>query len=388
MGAATEEPLFFPGDAVHQARLAKIVAALARHDLDGLLLLNHEAARYVTGFYAKGYRPFIEFAYAALVQRDGSTLLGSSVGGEGRRIARRSRADAWFALPGLRQWGGALVAQLQRIGLTTGRLGFDLLPHFLYLEVRTALPHLELVDASGLWADVTAVKDPRELPHIEAALGIAQAGMRTALAMIRPGVSELTVSAAAEATMRAMGSEMNPFIPVVASGTNAALWERVATQRLLADGDLVILDFGAVVNGYTGDFARTTIVGAPSPAQRALYRAAYDSLQAAIAAVRPGVPCSEIDRIGRATMAAAGFARYAQPWAFGHQLGFGLHGEPLLAAGVDAPLLPGMVLNLEPALFTFDDETIGGVELEDTVLVTETGSRLLTDVPYDARLLA
>src|SRR5689334_9031047 len=105
MGGATDEPLFFPGDAVHAARLAKVVAALASHELDGLLLLKHEAARYVTGFYAKGYRPFIEFAYVALVRPDGSTLLGSSVGGEGRRIARRSRADAWFELPGFRQWG-------------------------------------------------------------------------------------------------------------------------------------------------------------------------------------------------------------------------------------------------------------------------------------------
>ena len=188
--------------------------------------------------------------------------------------------------------------------------------------------------------------------------------------------------------MRAMGSEMNPFIPVVASGANAAIWERVATQRRLAAGEMVILDFGSVYNGYTGDFARTTIVGEPTSAQRALYRAAYDSLNAAIAAVRPGVLCSEIDAIGREVIAGAGFAAYAQPWAIGHQLGFGLHGEPVLGPGVDAPLQSGMVINIEPSLYTFDDLAIGGVELEDTILVTDTGSRRLTNFPYEPRLLA
>jgi Xaa-Pro aminopeptidase len=87
-------------------------------------------------------------------------------------------------------------------------------------------------------------------------------------------------------------------------------------------------------------------------------------------------------------IAETGFAAYAQPWAIGHQLGFGLHGEPVLGPGVDVPLQAGMVVNIEPSLYTFDDLAIGGVELEDTILVTDTGSRRLTDFPYEPRLLA
>src|SRR3954452_16616535 len=119
----------------------------------------------------------------------------------------------------------------------------------------------------------------------EEALRIVQAGMAAAMEVVRPGVTEIEVSAAAEYAMRSSGSEMNPFIPVVASGPHAAIWERVATHRRIGPGEMVILDFGCVYNGYTGDFARTTIVGEPSPSQRALYRAAYDSLNAAISAV-------------------------------------------------------------------------------------------------------
>jgi Xaa-Pro aminopeptidase len=383
-----QEPLFFPGDAIHQVRVDRVAAALRRHDLDGLLLLKHDAVRYVTGFYAKGYRPFIDFDYAALVRRDRDITLGYTVGGEERRIALRSRVAHSFRLPSFTRWGAGLGEMLRRSGVTTGRLGFDLLPHFIHEELRAAFPILELVDASGLWADLTAIKHPLEIPMIEQALRIAEAGAASALEAIRPGVTEIEVSAAAEQTMRAMGSEMNPFIPVVASGANAAIWERVATHRMLETGEMVILDFGSVFNGYTGDFARTTIVGEPTAAQRALYRAAYDGLTAAIDAVRPGVLCSEIDRIGRGVIADAGFATYAQPWAMGNQLGFGLHGEPVLGPGVDVPLQAGMVINIEPSLYTFDDLAIGGVELEDTVLVTDTGSRRLTNFPYEPRLLA
>ena len=382
------QPLFFPGDEIHQVRVERVAAVLQAHDLDALLLLKHDAVRYVTGFYAKGYRPFIDFDYAALVRRRWDTVLGYTVGGEERRIALRSRVSDSFRLPSFNQWGAGLVEMLRRSEVTTGRLGFDILPHFIDRELREALPRLELVDASGLWAELTAIKHPLEIPMIEQALRIAEAGVAAAMEAIRPGVTEIEVSAAAEQTMRALGSEMNPFIPAVASGANAAVWERVATHRRLAAGEMVILDFGSVYNGYTGDFARTTIVDEPTAAQRALYRAAHDSLTAAIAAVRPGVLCSEIDTIGREVIARAGFAAYTQPWAIGHQLGFGLHGEPVLGPGVDVPLQAGMVINIEPSLYTFDDLSIGGVELEDTILVTDTGSRRLTDFPYEPRLLA
>jgi len=388
MSDLERDPLFFPGDEIHQVRVERVGASLRRHDLTGLLLLKHDAVRYVSGFYAKGYRPFIDFDYAALVRRDGDTILGYTVGGEERRIAVRSRVSESVRLPSFPRWGTGLADVLRRFGLTTGRLGFDILPHFIHEELRAVFPGLELVDASGIWADLTAIKHPLEIPMIEQALRIAVAGVASAMEVVRPGVTEIEVSAAAESTMRAMGSEMNPFVPVVASGPNAAIWERVATHRTLAMGDMVILDFGSVYNGYTGDFARTTIVGEPTAAQRALYRAAYDSLTAAIAAICPGVLCSEIDHIGREVIAAAGFAAYAQPWAIGHQLGFGLHGEPVLGPGVDVPLQAGMVVNIEPSLYTFDNLSVGGVELEDTVLVTETGSRRLTDVPYESRLLA
>src|SRR5215213_755962 len=134
------EPLFFPGDEIHHARLERVTAALQTHDLDGLLLLKHDAVRYVTGFYAKGYRPFIDFDYAALVRRGGDTVIGYTVGGEERRIALRSRVSDSFRLPGFTRWGAGLAEMLRRSEITAGRLGFDILPHFIYQALRADFP--------------------------------------------------------------------------------------------------------------------------------------------------------------------------------------------------------------------------------------------------------
>ncbi|MBX3068967.1 MAG: aminopeptidase P family protein [Thermomicrobiales bacterium] len=381
-------PLFDPGDAAFNARLDKVIAAMKAREIDGLLLLKHESVRYVSGFYTKGYRPFLDFDYVALVRPGHDTVVGYALGGEDRRIARRSRVRKSFRLPPLKGWGPGIEQLIIEEGFTQGRLAFDLLPHFVFGHLSAALPGLELVDASEIWADTTATKCPEELPVIERALEVAQAGVAAALEAIEPGVTEIAVSAAGEERMRLLGSEMNPFIPVVSSGINAAIWERVATHKPIGEGEMVILDFGSVIDGYTGDSARTTVVGTPTAEQRAIYRAAYDALNRSIEAVKPGVLCSEIAMISQRTIEDAGFARYAQPWAVGHQLGFGLHGTPVLAAGVDVPIEPGMVINIEPSIYTYDDLTVGGVEIEDSILVEDGGVRLLTNLPYDQALLS
>lgn len=388
MNQVRREPLFDCGEDVFRAKTQKVQDALAARGLDGLLLLKHDAVRYVTGFYAKGYRPFVEFEYASLVPLGKEAVLGFTTGGEERRAAIRSYVSDYRRLPKVSEWAKALAAILVDYGLDKGRVGFDIMPHFICEGLKERLPGLELVDASDIWVEITAIKHPLEIALLEQALRISQAGVQAAMAALAPGKSEIEVSAEAEYVMRKLGSEMNPFIPVVSSGSNAAMWERLATDRRIGAGEMVILDFGCVYRGYTGDFARTTVVGDPTLKQKEIYRIAYRSLQEAIQAVRPGVLCSDIDRIVRQVIEDAGYGKYQHPWASGHQLGFGLHGEPLIGRGVNVPLRPGMVINIEPSVYTYDDLSVGGVEIEDTVLVTETGYRRLTDLPYDDRLLA
>jgi Xaa-Pro aminopeptidase len=383
----TGTPIFYPGDELHRVKNEKIQDALGENGLDAFLFTKHDAVRYVTDFYVKGYRPYPELEYLTIVPKGRAPVLGYSLSGEEPRIRERSEVQDFRRLYGLANWPKVIEAILVDYGLTSSRIGVDLLPYEMYLSLVERLPDVEFVPASDLWSHLTAVKHPLEIGVIREALRLSQVGMQTALDVLSAGKTELEVSAAAEYVMRAGGSEMNPFIPVVASGRNAIIWERVATDKIIEDGDMVIIDVGCVYKGYTGDFARTTVVGNPNSKQREIYTVAHKALQASIEAVKPGVLCSEIDAASRAVIARYGYTKYENAWATGHQLGYGLHGAPHINRGVDLPLEPNMVVNIEPSIFTYDDPSGGGVELENTVLVTESGYELLTPFPFDDRLL-
>jgi Xaa-Pro aminopeptidase len=187
--------------------------------------------------------------------------------------------------------------------------------------------------------------------------------------------------------MRKHGSEFEPFIPLVASGYNTSMFERVATEKTIRSGEMIILDIGAVVRGYTGDLGRTVICGEPTADQKAVYRATYLALQEAKKVIRPGVTCHAVDQRAREVISESGFGRYLYSGNTGHQLGYGLHGEPLIHRNVDFEIAENMVMCLEPRIVLPDRPDIGGAHLEDVVLVTRDGHEQLNRTPYDPRLL-
>jgi Xaa-Pro aminopeptidase len=154
----------------------------------------------------------------------------------------------------------------------------------------------------------------------------------------------------------------------------------VATEKAIQPGEMVILDIGAVVKGYTGDLGRTVICGDPTPEQQAIYRATHLALQEAKKAVRPGATCEQIDRRAREVIEDAGWGRYLYTGNTGHQLGYGLHGEPLVHKNVDFEVVENMVMCLEPRIVLPD-------HLEDVVVVTRTGCEQINTTPHDDRLL-
>jgi Xaa-Pro aminopeptidase len=226
-----------------------------------------------------------------------------------------------------------------------------------------------------------------EVALIREAIRVADLGVEAATAAIRPGVSEHRVAAEAVSAMRRNGSEFEPFIPLVASGYNTSMFERVATEKIIQSGEMVILDIGAVVKGYTGDLGRTIICGDPTAEQKAIYRATHLALQEAKKVIKPGVTCHAIDARARAVIEDAGFGQYLYSGNTGHQLGYGLHGEPMVDKNIEFELTENMVICLEPRIVLNDRPDVGGAHLEDVVLVTADGHEQLNHTPYDARLL-
>ena len=231
-----------------------------------------------------------------------------------------------------------------------------------------------------------AIKDAFEIAILRDAAVRLEAVADQAFASVRAGVRERDVAVAIERAMREAGYERPAFDTIVASGPHAALPHHRAAARILSAGDLVVLDFGGILDGYCCDLTRMAAVGTPSPEARRLYDAVREAQQAAINAVRPGVPASSVDAAAREILIRHGLGE-----AFGHGTGHGLglevHEEPRVgrprSETQQARLEPGMVFTIEPGAYLAG---FGGVRIEDDVLVTETGSEVLTSVPRDLRI--
>jgi Xaa-Pro aminopeptidase len=253
------------------------------------------------------------------------------------------------------------------------------------LEARGAAiglrPTARLVERARL------VKDTFEIAILREAAARIAGVADAAFAAARAGVSERAVAGAIESAMRAAGYDRPAFDTIVASGPHGALPHHRPGDRILAAGDLVVLDFGGVLDGYCCDLTRTVSIGPSSPEGRRVHAAVREAQQAAIAAVRPGVAASAVDAAARQVLEGHGLGR-----AFGHGTGHGLgldvHEDPRITRArpdvADEPLAAGMVFTIEPGAYL---EGWGGVRIEDDVLVTDTGCDVLTDVVRDIAAL-
>jgi Xaa-Pro aminopeptidase len=249
---------------------------------------------------------------------------------------------------------------------------------------------IALQPTRGLVERLRVVKDVHEIAVLRRAARALAALVPGILEQVRPGRRETEVAGAIEAAMRSSAFSRPAFDTIVASGPNGARPHAAAGDRILARGDLVVLDFGGVMDGYCVDMTRTVALGPPDAGMRQVFDAVRRAQQAAIDAVRPGVPAAEIDHAARSVLEAAGLGE-AFGHATGHGLGLEVHEEPRIArlrageagtldAGPAAPIVPGMVFTVEPGAYL---PGAGGVRIEDDVLVTPAGCDVLTEAPRD-----
>lgn len=227
----------------------------------------------------------------------------------------------------------------------------------------------------GLVERLRVVKDEGEVDAIRRAAALAADACADVLDTVRPGQSELAIAARLEAALREGGSEWHPFETIVASGPRSALPHARASTRVVEPGDLLLLDFGATVDGYCSDLTRTVVVGrAPDGRQRECYDAVRAAQRAAIAGIRPGMSGRDADAIARERLASAGLGA-AFRHSLGHGLGLEVHEEPRLAATAEGTLPAGAVVTIEPGVYF---EGWGGVRLEDDVLLSTDGPTLVS----------
>jgi Xaa-Pro aminopeptidase len=219
-----------------------------------------------------------------------------------------------------------------------------------------------------------AVKDSGELAAMKDAAKLINDVFGSVVPLIRPGISELELSAEIEFAMKERGAEGASFETIVASGARSAWAHARPTAKLLRKNELVVLDQGAILRGYCSDLTRTVFVGRSSPRVRRMYGAVLEAQQAAKDAIRPGVTAGSVDAAARLVLKRYGLAgKFTH--STGHGLGLEVHEMPRLGRGEATVLQEGMVLTVEPGVYV---EGYGGIRIEDDIVVTSKGAQDLT----------
>lgn len=270
-----------------------------------------------------------------------------------------------------------IADQARLLGLRELAVEADYLTVARHEVLHKRLPDIQLHPVEDLAAPLRRIKDAGELAHIRAACALADRAFDYVLNLLRPGVAERDIAAELEYWMKRHGSEKEAFDTIVASGVRSSLPHGRASSKLLELGDLITFDFGARIEGYSSDLTRTVVLGPASDRQREVYGIVLEAELAAIAAIRPGASCRDVDAVARDLIAARGFGQN-----FGHGLGHGLgrstHDHVAFSPRSTVVLEPGMVVTVEPGIYL---DGWGGVRIEDDVVVTEHGCEILTHAP-------
>lgn len=250
-------------------------------------------------------------------------------------------------------------------------------------ELQQGLPRLALTGWGKAVEHSRAIKQPAELALIRQAVQIAEQALAATLPQIRLGMTEAAAAAILERELFAHGAEGLSFPTILLSGERSALPHGKPGERLLQAGDFLLIDFGAVVQGYRSDITRTYLLGSATDEQRAFYQTVYQAQQAALAAMRPGLSGELLNEAAADVLRRSPYAPYAGE-GIGHGIGLFLHEYPLMRLGCVAKLEPGMVVTVEPGLYK---PGFGGVRIEDDVLVTANGIEVLTQAPKELTIL-
>ena len=242
---------------------------------------------------------------------------------------------------------------------------------------------IELVPAGGAIEALRAVKDTDELDAIRAAARLADDALTEVLGHGLVGRTEREVALDIEFTMRRMGAQAASFPPIVAAGEHGALPHATPREVAIPAGTLVVVDWGAQLDGYASDCTRTYATGEIDPRDREVYEVVLRAQEAALAAVRPGPTGREVDAVARSIIDAAGHAEH-----FGHGLGHGVgldvHEGPRLSKQGEAALKPGMVVTVEPGVYV---PGAVGVRIEDLVIVTDDGAEVVSSLPKELQFV-
>lgn len=351
-------------------KLANLRARLKEENLDALLITNSYNRCYMTNFTGT--------AGVVLVSADDAVFITDFRYTEQAekeihdfRIVQHTKTIIEEVAAQIK------VMQAEIVGFEKDDLSFGL------YELYNKEVQARLKPVSGIVEKLRMVKTDDELTVLKKAANIADHAFSHIITFIRPGIKELDVANELEFFMRKQGATSSSFDIIVASGLRSALPHGVATNKIIETGDFVTLDYGALYNGYISDITRTVAVGEPADKLKEIYNITLTAQALAIKEIKPGMTGIEADAIARNYIVSKGYGE-----AFGHSTGHGIglevHEAPGLSFRSKTILEPNMTVTVEPGIYLPE---IGGVRIEDDIVITATGNERLTHATKELLIL-
>lgn len=339
--------------------------AFKNREIDSIIIFSNPNLTYFTGFSG---------AMALLIPERGDCIL--YVQNVNFAQAKEQVHDLTVEL---RKPNENLMDKIVKQAASTKKIGVDTLQIESWQQLaRAAGGEEKLVLSGNLVRELRKIKDGEEISSIREACRLAQAGMQAAFETVKPGVREMEVATQIEFDMRKNGSYGTAFDTIVASGPSSAFPHGSCSDRVIQEGDFVVVDLGATYKFYRSDMTRTFIAGKASEKQKKIYDTVIDAQDKAFKALKPNITGKEVDTVARQFIETAGFNDYFSH-GLGHGVGLDIHEPPTLSQEGNEVLNAGNVVTVEPGIYI---PGFGGVRIEDTALVTKEGAEKLTSKFY------
>jgi len=361
-----------------QQRMETLYRYMEEQSLDALLVTLPAHIYYLTGFRCQPHERFL----GLVLEREGTPFIlvpaldleAASAAAQGiERIYTHTDTDNAYAV-----LSKLMKRAHQRLGLEKSHLTVER-----FESLQAAIGAVEHADIAAPLREMRVIKSADEIMKMRRAVSVVEEVLRAGIASVKPGVTELELVAELEFQMKKLGADGPSFDTMVLAGEKSALPHGTPGKRAVRSGDLLLFDLGVYVDGYASDITRTFAVGHINDQLKEIYETVLLANQQAIAATKPGVTLASLDRVAREAITAKGYGEYFIH-RLGHGLGLDVHEYPSVHGNNETHLVAGMAFTIEPGVYV---PGLGGVRIEDDVVVTDSGVEVLTTFPKELTMI-
>ena len=375
-------PFAVKGFSLITSRLSKLSESLRKSRLDALVLNAGPSLVYLTGLHFHlSERPVVTLFTA---DHEPVIILPELEMLKVNGLLYKIKAFPYNENPA--EWDGVFCEAVKSLNLNGKRIGVE--PRQMRLlefrQVKSGAPEADFPDASDMVSRLRICKDADEIAAMRKAVKVAQSALEATIPLIKAGMTEKELASELVLQLLRHGSQPEiPFAPIVSGGSNSANPHASPSDRKIRPGDLLVVDWGAGVDGYISDLTRTFAVGEVEAEYRKIHQIVLEANAAAQAAGKPGAPCANVDIAARTVIEKAGYGQYFTHRT-GHGIGMESHEDPYMRSDNMQLLKPGMAYTVEPGIYLPERN---GVRIEDNMVITETGAECLSDMSRELQVV-